>query len=799
MSFTAQTLFTILVEDFGARRMIAISYRREDSLPVTGRLSDRMLAEFGKGNVFMDFDSIPYGVDFRAHIREMIERSKVVVAMIGHEWAGPRRFRGRRLDDVNDFVRLEIAHALELGLPLIPVLINNTPMPKVQDLPVGLEALAYRNALTLDAGIDFHHHADRLIAAVKYLLAQAPAQSVAMRTQPAIEPTAAPQTRAELPQSPKPTPISKVPSEPRIVPEPAAIAPKMAESPSIVSAPPAAPIESPITQIEAPEIAAVDIQPAKTVEPTLSAAAVVREDRAAQVVREPPIKNSSLLVRARNFAGELQERFMADYFRPHRTTQPGSKAEDRRRKTILAVATALGILLVAGGTWYLVTAGRKQPATPGNNETALASPPKTVTTEAPPPMETSAPAEPPVVAVQPTVAPPSVSKPAPTPASPIVAARGELKIDSNPQGVAYELIDGDGHHRNGTTPATVTHLPTGPAQLTYKSGGREYHEVLWVEADKQMSANWSIPEPTSNAPNWNERISQFVQDFVVSDDLPDVGRELSFYNANAEIFNEGTKTLDAIRHDIETDHARWPVRTNRLNGPVNVFEEEAGHVYRATFTQAYHAENPARHQSNNGAVDVDLRITIADGVPKITSIQHQGVIAKSNASAVASAAPQLQSASVGRNLQIIPGSPQNLVRVANKTYGFSVLVPSAVFLDAAQPSTTDRMSFATADNRTTLKLLVHEDINDEGFKNLYQELAAEHTPAQPNKKVHYKPWRTSWFVVSGVDGERGERGFYIKAVRKGNYAFLMSLDYDEDASPLTPRTLSTMVQGFNGN
>ena len=44
--------------------MIAISYRRQDSNPVAGRLYDRLQAEFGKGNVFMDFDSIPYGVDF---------------------------------------------------------------------------------------------------------------------------------------------------------------------------------------------------------------------------------------------------------------------------------------------------------------------------------------------------------------------------------------------------------------------------------------------------------------------------------------------------------------------------------------------------------------------------------------------------------------------------------------------------------------------------------------------------------------------------------------------------------------
>src|SRR5205823_8494492 len=146
--------------------MIAISYRRQDSSPVAGRLYDRLQAEFGKGSVFMDFDSIPYGVDFREHIKQTLERAKVVVAIIGPEWTGGKELSNRRIDDPTDFVRLEVASALETGIPIIPVLINNTPMPDAQSLPPELEGLAFRNGLALDSGIDFHHHADRLIAGI---------------------------------------------------------------------------------------------------------------------------------------------------------------------------------------------------------------------------------------------------------------------------------------------------------------------------------------------------------------------------------------------------------------------------------------------------------------------------------------------------------------------------------------------------------------------------------------------------------------------------------------------------------
>jgi hypothetical protein len=150
--------------------MIAISYRREDSTPVAGRLHDRLQADFGKGNVFMDFDSIPYGVDFREQIRQTLKRAKVVIAVIGPTWFGGRGKGNRRIDDPADFVRLEIAIALQRGIPVIPVLIDNTPMPQVENLPDDLRGLAFRNALILDTGVDFHHHADRLIAGIRELM-----------------------------------------------------------------------------------------------------------------------------------------------------------------------------------------------------------------------------------------------------------------------------------------------------------------------------------------------------------------------------------------------------------------------------------------------------------------------------------------------------------------------------------------------------------------------------------------------------------------------------------------------------
>lgn len=146
--------------------MIAISYRRKDSLPIAGRLYDRLQAKFGKKNVFMDFDSIPPGADFRQHIKQMIEQSKLVIAIIGPHWLGQQPDASRRIDNPADFVRLEIAYALEGGIPVIPLLINNTQMPKPEILPLDIQELAFRRALPLDSGMDFHSHAERLIRVI---------------------------------------------------------------------------------------------------------------------------------------------------------------------------------------------------------------------------------------------------------------------------------------------------------------------------------------------------------------------------------------------------------------------------------------------------------------------------------------------------------------------------------------------------------------------------------------------------------------------------------------------------------
>jgi len=51
---------------------IVVSYRRQDSEAITGRIRDRLANHYGEQSVFMDIDSIPFGADFRERVSEAL-------------------------------------------------------------------------------------------------------------------------------------------------------------------------------------------------------------------------------------------------------------------------------------------------------------------------------------------------------------------------------------------------------------------------------------------------------------------------------------------------------------------------------------------------------------------------------------------------------------------------------------------------------------------------------------------------------------------------------------------------------
>ena len=142
---------------------VFISYRREHTLAIAGRIDDRLQAAYGRPSVFRDISTIPPGVDFRQHISDAVSQCEALIALIGTQWLEASQGGLKRLDDPSDFVRIEIEAALTRGVPVVPVLVDGAAMPLEKDLPPSLSALAYRNAVKVDSGVDFHQHMDRLV------------------------------------------------------------------------------------------------------------------------------------------------------------------------------------------------------------------------------------------------------------------------------------------------------------------------------------------------------------------------------------------------------------------------------------------------------------------------------------------------------------------------------------------------------------------------------------------------------------------------------------------------------------
>ncbi len=162
---------------------IAISYRREDTGWITGRIFDRLKTHYEDATnaaanaepvVFLDYNSTPVGVDFRNYIKRVFDNCDVLLAVIGPDWMGDDGTGKTRLSHADDWVRIEIETALKKNIPVIPVLIDRTKLPSKDTLPEDVRDLVYRQAAVIDTEIDFNAHMERLIRQIDRLAGKPP-------------------------------------------------------------------------------------------------------------------------------------------------------------------------------------------------------------------------------------------------------------------------------------------------------------------------------------------------------------------------------------------------------------------------------------------------------------------------------------------------------------------------------------------------------------------------------------------------------------------------------------------------
>lgn len=153
---------------------IFISYRRAENSKDALALFERLARQFGTDAVFMDVEGIALGADFQEVLDRTLDTCSAMLLLMGRDWAELKDESGaRRLDDPNDFVRIEVATALGRRIPLIPVFIDGARMPKGDRLPAELSALPRRQGMPLDH-INWKAQTQQLIAALERWLQPQP-------------------------------------------------------------------------------------------------------------------------------------------------------------------------------------------------------------------------------------------------------------------------------------------------------------------------------------------------------------------------------------------------------------------------------------------------------------------------------------------------------------------------------------------------------------------------------------------------------------------------------------------------
>ena len=647
--------------------MIAISYRREDSTSIAGRLHDRLRTEFGKDNVFMDFDSIPYGVDFRDHIAQTLERAEIVVAVIGPGWLGHRPGEStRRVDDATDFVRLEIGGALRRGIPVIPILVDKTVMPVEDTLPDDLKPLVFRNALMLDSGIDFHHHADRLITGIRRLLKDIQSASRReskehSRSSPAfardLDDRRAARSRFKwsgvLDRFRSPAPSQQQDDESGVKPtslaftaEPVTGAPKETSAQSggteAGAAETALSETSQLIEMDRDieryggganertkeQLAPLTGSAPELAPPPVTAPAVSNQESS---IAPPPTPTTSKKISAQ--PGGAYETALSETSQSIENDRDferyGAGAGERPKKqlaTLAGSAPALAPLVRAPAV-----SDQERPITPPPPPAAI-------------PQRSGAPKKPrrsffsgnllALISAGAVVG--FVAYFAVTSKINSTATRKEAVVES-PTPVS-ELSPSIAAESSPVPSAAVaansssSASETSPVQQPTPSASEEAapstspDQTPMPSPSPEIATTPPAPEQAAllkNGRTWQAWIGDFVRQFVAANQLKDANATLGLYASTVDYFDDHHADQAFLRRDVEKYNERWPVRQDSIEGDIHLQEKVPDKEYVASYKLNFYAESAPRAIWTKGQFAIDLDITIVDGIPKISGIKEK--------------------------------------------------------------------------------------------------------------------------------------------------------------------------------
>ncbi len=176
------------------RGQIFISYRRATDAWAVDKLRDELVGAFGEKNVFLDRDTIASGDDWDQRIDEAVRSAAAVVVVFSAQWYGQPKLpaagaeaaaatppadaatarrppepghRPRRIDDPTDKLRRELEMALKHRCPIFPIIVDDSPEPRAEELPDSVRAVVKHQFLRIDVNGNTEAQMARLIGDIR--------------------------------------------------------------------------------------------------------------------------------------------------------------------------------------------------------------------------------------------------------------------------------------------------------------------------------------------------------------------------------------------------------------------------------------------------------------------------------------------------------------------------------------------------------------------------------------------------------------------------------------------------------
>ena len=622
-----------------------------------------------------------------------------------------------------DFVRLEIAYALEGGIPVIPLLINTTQMPKPEMLPPDIQELAFRHALPLDSGMDFHSHADRLIAGIGKATDAARKRRRFVTDSEKTRP-ASPTTHVQR------TSFGGEESKRKLI---AWTGSKLVVGTSVA-------LLFAVAALAAWYVATYRREPAKQV----ATANESKSDKSAQPFSEsaPTVKPSVPI----SPSAEASSPLPLASVKPKPVVGPNSQPQ-------ITKAARLDFASITKEHPYVNSLGMKFVPVPGTSVLFSIWETRVKDFEA------------------------------------FVEASGH-KAEGGMLSMEKGIKDVGGTWRDPGFSQTGEHSVCGVSwedatafcewlteqerkagRISANQAYRLPTDLEWNAAVGKIKYPWGTQWPPPNgAGNYNQHFK--VDEYETTSPVG------SFEANSYGIYDLGgnlSEWIDStgLPSDEQKEALRWDTKQDWYDAMKTMGEMRGGSwaiLFPDHLLSSYRRFNLREARSD----DVGFRCVLSE--LEIVSTKDEE-----------SSAP-LESPSTSPN----DSGAQKLTKIYVKKYGFSVLLPTEFFPDAAlqlADANTDRLVSVNGCFRVAFNVLSGP------VKKAYDNCIAEFRKKANHTTIDYKVVKETWFVVSG---DSGTTGYYTKGVKRGEDIFVMQLEYTGDICNITDAMLTEMSHKFDG-